>query len=84
MILSEAIDKVRPSVVQIQAASRVGTGFFVTDSAHVATAYHVIDGAGENEVLVGFSHENSENMRANWTLVDVEIIATTSIRTSRF
>jgi S1-C subfamily serine protease len=76
MALKDAIATVRPSVVQVQTSAGRGTGFFVAESGHVATAHHVVSAAGADPVLIGLAHENTENMRANFTIVDAEIVAT--------
>ncbi len=76
MGLKEAIGEVRASIVQIRTMAGVlGTGFFVAESGHIATAQHVVDAAGVDQILVGFAHDNTENMRANFTLVDAAAVA---------
>jgi hypothetical protein len=51
MHLSDAIDLVRPAVVQVlldeqpSGAKPIGTGFIVTDGGHVLTARHVAEDA---------------------------------------
>lgn len=64
MQLPDAIDRVRPSVVQIRAigpdvpppGQSVGTGFVVTGDAHVITALHVVEAIKEKgcELFVAF------------------------------
>jgi S1-C subfamily serine protease len=78
MDLKDAIKAIRPSTVQIRTPTGVlGTGFFVAESGHIATANHVVEAAGNaGPLLIGLAHENTENMRANFTLVDAEIVAT--------
>lgn len=61
----------------------LGTGFFVSESAHVITAQHVVSGArqvmvdwpaSKVTVGVGLAVPNSENMRANFNIVGFEIV----------
>src|SRR5437588_1617569 len=73
----------RGSVVQIAANTKdarhlpIGTGFFVSDRAHVVTARHVVEQSRElsdERLLVGMATENTDNIRANWSYVDAEIL----------
>lgn len=77
MKLSEAIELIRPSVVQIVSAegrrAPLGTGFIVDEEAHVVTAHHVV--ASARQILVGLALPNTENMRGNFILVDVDLVA---------
>lgn len=89
MDLKSAIKQIGPAVVQIRAISDpmqnhpLGTGFLVNEDAHVVTAKHVIDGARQLaakvdssfQLGVGLAHENTENMRANFTIVGFQLIA---------
>ncbi len=61
--LPDAIDRMRPSIVQIQSLTypniqTLGTGFVVGAASHVVTAQHVVNavnaGVGD-EVLIGFA-----------------------------
>ncbi|MHB8658588.1 MAG: S1 family peptidase [Solirubrobacteraceae bacterium] len=61
----------------------MGTGFFVSESAHVVTAQHVISGArrvaaewagSEVSVGIGLAVPNSENMRANFIVIGFDIV----------
>jgi len=85
MNLREAIKAVDPCVVQVSGESLqpvVGTGFFVHEGGYVVTALHVIQQIARmaNEanrpvqVNVGIAHTNSENMRANFTVTDCEVV----------
>lgn len=101
MNLTEAVDRVRPSIVQVVfhasgfsndlrtqlghpfISQPLGTGFIVSDSGYVITANHVIrDGSstvesspvGTKQLLIGFAHPNTENMRGNFTTVQFQII----------
>jgi S1-C subfamily serine protease len=67
VILADAIDAVRPSVVQIRAAppgsaldyNTLGTGFVVAGSRHIITAKHVVDAVPNGMQLnVGFAMPN--------------------------
>lgn len=89
MDLKSVIKSIGPAVVQIRAISDpmqnypLGTGFLVNDDAYVVTARHVIDGARKLaakvgpslQVGVGLAHENTENMRANFTIVGFDLVA---------
>jgi len=89
MDLKSAIKAISPAIVQIRAISApmqdhaLGTGFLVSEDAHVVTAKHVIDGARQLaakvgsslQLGVGLAHENTENMRANFTIVGFELVA---------
>jgi S1-C subfamily serine protease len=88
--LPDAIDIVRPCVVQIllraggmRRPQPIGTGFIVDNSGLVLTARHVPrDGrkAAEAQKMqnigftVGLAEANTENMRGNFTLVGCQII----------
>jgi S1-C subfamily serine protease len=72
--LKEAIRVARPTVVQVRNAEQVlGTGFFVSDDGIVATARHVVE--GQDSLLVGLAQPDTENMRANFTLVGSNVLA---------
>jgi len=60
MKIPDAIDVVRPSVVQItlQSGAIIGTGFFVSEDGHVVTAKHVVDAAAGADISVGVAAEN--------------------------
>jgi S1-C subfamily serine protease len=87
--LPEAIRKLAPAIVQISGMDEsameprsFGTGFFVSQDAHVVTAKHVIDAAHRaandgavTRVSVGLAHENTENMRANFTFTGFDVMA---------
>ncbi len=89
MNLPDAIDVIRPSIVQINFTAigldhTLGTGFLVSESGYVITAQHVIDAARQLETQtqadtknqqVGFAIPNTENMRANFTRVGYDIVA---------
>jgi S1-C subfamily serine protease len=70
--LSQAIEYLAPTVVQIMAGDSRGTGFFVSEDAHVVTAAHVV---GDIDVVnVGLAHKNTDNMRANWSIVEANVL----------
>lgn len=88
MDLKSAIKSIGPTIVQIRAISSekndpLGTGFLINEDAHVVTAKHVIDSARQLGAKVGSSlhlgvglaHENTESMRANFTIVGFELVA---------
>jgi len=61
----------------------LGTGFFVSDSAHVLTAQHVMGGVrglvsdwpdSEVNVGVGLALPNTESMRANFNIIPFEVV----------
>lgn len=55
--LPDAIDRIRPSIVQIGATGTevaLGTGFIVTSALHVVTAKHVVDSAADQRPHVNF------------------------------
>jgi len=61
----------------------IGTGFLVDTEGHIITARHVIQegnklveriSATRKQLNIGFSQENSENMRGNFVLVDFDIV----------
>jgi S1-C subfamily serine protease len=65
MDLPEAIEQIRPSVVQIRIGDAIlGTGFFVDEDAHVVTAKHVIDGGRGLAQERGLSLEFAAGMAA--------------------
>lgn len=65
MDLPEAIEQIRPSVVQIRIGDAIlGTGFFVDEDAHVVTAKHVIDGGRGLAQGRGLSPEFATGMAA--------------------
>jgi len=65
MDLPEAIDHIRPSVVQIRLGDAIlGTGFFVDEDAHVITAKHVIDGGRGVAQTRGVAPEFAAGMAA--------------------
>jgi S1-C subfamily serine protease len=62
--LPEAIEHVRSSVVQIRVSDTIiGSGFFVTEQAHVITAKHVLDAAGGQAISVGLVGPSIEDER---------------------
>jgi hypothetical protein len=64
MNLTEAINNVRPCVVQIRSNLRVlGTGFFVSEDAHVVTANHVIASVDPAQITVGVASANIDTPR---------------------
>jgi S1-C subfamily serine protease len=71
MDLKEAIRAVRPAVVQIQDASRtaLGTGFFIDENAHVATALHVV--AKLHAPMVMLAHADARGFSG----VDAAVVA---------
>jgi S1-C subfamily serine protease len=73
--LKDAIEAVRPAVVQIRDGNQhvLGTGFFIDEAGHVATARHVVE--NQPSVLIGLAHPNTENMRANFSLTGATVIA---------
>jgi S1-C subfamily serine protease len=88
MDLKTAIKAISPGVVQIRGTSDpmqihpLGTGLLVNDHAFVVTAKHVIEGARKLRahvpslsVGVGLAHANTENMRANFTVVGFDLVA---------
>ena len=61
----------------------LGTGFFINEDAYVVTAQHVIDDAREVSaqfptakvhVGVGLAYPNSANMRANFNVVNFDLV----------
>ncbi len=74
MDLKQAIDVLRPVVVQIddRDGNVIGSGFFVDDKAHVATAWHVV--ANLPSPTVALAQPNTENMRANFTGVNAALL----------
>lgn len=87
--LSDAIDQVRPCVIQVLLAGDgirplpVGTGFICHNSGLVLTARHVTQdafvyavkqGLSNSQLLIGLAQANTENMRANFTLVGGEVV----------
>jgi S1-C subfamily serine protease len=88
MELPEVIDRVRPSVVQVTSAyfaerKSLGTGFLVSEEAHVITAHHVLEEARDLQaefpsadirVGIGIAHPNSENIRAKLMVTDFEVL----------
>jgi len=82
--LPDAIDKIRPSIVQIRVLGpgmppqghTVGTGFVVTDAGHVVTALHVVqplNPAAGHSLAVAFAgpSANTPAARAAATFVQV-------------
>ena len=85
MDLAEAIEAIRPTVVQVRLTSRsagfnavVGTAFIVHDKGYALTARHVTEqskaqlasqGANDGEFRIGLAQPNTDNMRGNFTLV---------------
>ncbi len=74
MDLKQASDVLRPVVVQIddRDGNVIGSGFFVDDKAHVATAWHVV--ANLPSPTVALAQPNTENMRANFTGVNAALL----------
>lgn len=91
MNLVDAIDRIRPSVVQIRAVgpgmspggNTLGTGFVVTKDRHVVTAKHVVDaidyGAGQS-LHVAFAGPDVDTrqlkIRANFTGTQATVLDT--------
>jgi len=91
MQLPDIIDRVRPSVVQIRRSNAnqpsvgqtIGSGFIVSDTAHVATALHVVEAvdlsAGES-IHVAFAAPNIDTptlkMQANFSEYEGQVIGT--------
>ena len=80
--LADAIDRVRPAVVQIGLQSRsaplaiLGTGFIVDERGRVVTANHVIAGAlglakriGEAQLVAGLAFPNLEEEQVGSTML---------------
>jgi S1-C subfamily serine protease len=59
--ISAAVERVSPAVVTIQAGNRIGAGFVVNASGHVATVAHVVSGA--KEVRLRFSDGKTTNAK---------------------
>src|ERR1700738_1057018 len=83
MELVDAVDHIRPSIVQIRLLPTrqiLGTGFMVGEDGHVVTAQHVIEAARAQtaavgaRVVAGLAQPNSANMRANFNLVDFDVV----------
>ncbi len=92
MSLADAIDTIRPCVVQISLYSRtnhlrypiLGTGFWIHDEGYLLTARHVIEAGrdflktqniSDGEFMIGLATPNTDNMRANFTLLSADIAA---------
>jgi serine protease Do len=87
MELSDAIQVVRPSVVQVgvwdgRRCIRVGTGFVADDAARVVTADHVLAAADDalapgrgDKLVVGFAQRNREDWRGNFTYLPCDVLA---------
>lgn len=75
MDLKEAIEAVRPAVVQIddRDGNVIGSGFFVDDKAHVATAWHVVEDLPAPTVAL--AHPNTEDVRANFRGIGTVVVA---------
>jgi S1-C subfamily serine protease len=106
MNLPEAIERIRPSVIQIIFSAHelseelrkkvgspfisvhIGTGFLLNKDGYAITAYHVITSgqqliqddknykAGKKRIQIGLAQPLSENFRANFNLVDFDVIDT--------
>jgi len=89
MNLSQAIESLRPCVVQVAFSARaratniLGTGFFVNSDGFVITAHHVIHfgqrlveqiDADRKRLTIGLAQPNTERMRGNFTEVDFDVI----------
>jgi len=76
MNLSEAINRIRPSIVQIRySQSPIGTGFFVDSRGLVITARHVIrNQMAPSQMTIGLAMPNTEYMRGNFRIVNFMII----------
>jgi len=90
MKLTQAIDHIRPTIVQICFRGTdfnrpvvCGTGFIVNEDAYVITAGHVIQfdhsiaeqlQVGQLRICVGLAMPNAENIRGNFSIVDANLI----------
>jgi len=76
MNLSEAINRIRPSIVQIRNFQNpIGTGFFVDPRGLVITARHVIrNQVPPSQMAIGLAMPNTEYMRGNFRIVNFMII----------
>ncbi len=87
--LADAIDAIRPCVVQVSVGGDgvrpvpVGTGFIVDSAGFVLTARHVardvrnVAASGRiqnSRFLIGLAQPNTDNMRANFNFVGFEIV----------
>jgi hypothetical protein len=89
MQLPDAIERIRPSIVQIERLAAIGrpdtigSGFLVGDPLHIVTAKHVVDAvnleAGER-VVIGFAVPDIDTpqltMRASFVGTDASLIDT--------
>lgn len=86
--LQTALAAIRPSIFQIGTgvaadAGPLGTGFFIDRSGYAVTANHVVTMAeqllgqsgGPIQLSAGLAHENTENMRANFTVIGLSVAA---------
>lgn len=89
MHLPDAIDSVRPAVVQIRVEQRrgesvpIGTGFIITDMGHVLTAKHVVEAVDQlltqgSRLLCGLAVPSTTGpitIRGSFELVESEVVA---------
>jgi S1-C subfamily serine protease len=77
MDFADAVESIRPSVVQIVTSEDprgvLGSGFFVSVTGHVVTACHVVR-AHKGHLAIGVPYPNSAGVRENFALAQVERI----------
>jgi hypothetical protein len=81
--IGRVFDQTLPSVVRIECADAIGTGFFFHSPNHVATAFHVI-ASGRDVQIVFADGSEAEGVVVAWSAAeDLAILEVRSARTAR-
>lgn len=77
----ELVEAIEPSVVQIESADRMGSGFVLDESGLVVTCHHCIENAGEcNVTFVDGRRERIIGLRGGWPDHDIAIVQISTLK----
>lgn len=77
----ELVEAIEPSVVQIESASGLGSGFVIDQSGLVVTCHHCVEGATDCSVIFADGRRESVvGLRGAWPDHDIAIVKITTLK----